>query len=108
VGFFEEFYTPEINVRHGLAHLRWCLDTAGTEVAALAMYNAGATRVRSAGTPHTTLNYISRILRRQRNIEKLFMIEYARLVEERNAAMVFGKMREPFPFRLSLLVPLGR
>ena len=76
-----DFYDPATNTRHGLAYLRWCLNMAGSDVAALAMYNAGITRVRSAGTPKSTLNYISRILRRQRGIEELFaerfMAEYA-------------------------------
>ena len=107
----EEFYDIEINARHGLAHLRWCLNTAGTEVAALAMYNAGATRVRSAGTPQSTLNYISRILSRQRDIEERFVLEYARLVQERSAEIeiiAVEPVEQEAPFRLSLLAPLGR
>ena len=105
----EEFYTPEINARHGLSHLRWCLNTAGTEVAALAMYNAGSNRVRSAGTPKSTLDYVSRILSRQRKIEKLFMAEYARIVEERNIVIeIVETIAHVAPFRMSLLSPLGR
>ena len=104
----DEFYDIEINTRNGLAYLRWCLNTAGTEVAALAMYNAGATRVREAGTPQSTLNYISRILRRQRNIEEQFMAKYVRIVEERSGTAEYEKSIEPAPFRLSLLAPLGR
>ena len=98
----DEFYDPTINTRNGLAHLRWCLDSAGTDVAALAMYNAGHARVRSTGTPKSTLDYISRILKRQRKIEDLFFVEYIRIVaankgNEGNAL-----------WRFSLLTPLGR
>ncbi|WP_052297696.1 transglycosylase SLT domain-containing protein [Leadbettera azotonutricia] len=45
----EDFYNPSINAWYGLSHLRWCLDNAGTEVAGLAMYNAGTGRVRNGG-----------------------------------------------------------
>ena len=77
----EDFFDPGINAARGLSHLRWCLNTAGTEVAGLAMYNAGTTRVRAAGTPKSTLDYISRILKRQRKIEELFIAEYARITQ---------------------------
>jgi hypothetical protein len=52
-----------------------CLDQASSEVAALAMYNAGLNRVRSGGAPERTLNYISRILRYKQGMEKLFQTE---------------------------------
>ena len=105
----EEFYDIEINTRHGLAYLRRCFNLAGTEVAALAMYNAGAARVSSAGTPQSTLNYISRILRRQRSIEEQFMAKYARIIQKRSVEIESCyEPIEPMPFRLSLLAPLGR
>ena len=99
----EDFYDLEINARHGLSHLRWCLNNAGTEVAGLAMYNAGTTRVRSAGTPKNTLDYISRILKQQRKIEGLFLAKYTRMVHANS-----GEEEQKPPFRLSLLTPLGR
>ncbi|MDR2758868.1 MAG: transglycosylase SLT domain-containing protein [Spirochaetaceae bacterium] len=71
-----DFFNPETNARHGMAHLRWCLDTAGSELAGLAMYNAGATRVRSDSTPQKTLNYISRIMDSRARIEEAFRVEY--------------------------------
>jgi hypothetical protein len=101
----EDFYNPGINARHGLAHLRWCLNTAGTEVAALAMYNAGTARVRSVGTPKHTLDYVSRILKRQRKIEELFIAEHSRIAE--NAETENEDKKRP-SFRLSLLTRLGR
>ena len=101
----EDFYDPGENARLGLAHLRWCLNTAGTEVAGLAMYNAGTVRVRSAGTPKKTLDYISRILKHQRKMEELFKAEYSRIARMESAD-TGGK--EKFSFRLSLLTPVGR
>ncbi|MCA1949868.1 MAG: transglycosylase SLT domain-containing protein [Treponema sp.] len=73
----EDFFNPDINSRYGVAHLRWCLDLAGSEVAGLAMYNAGTTRVRSDSTPKSTLDYISRIQNFQAGIDQLFQQELA-------------------------------
>ena len=104
----DEFYDAYENARHGISHFRWCLDTAGTEVAGLAMYNAGAGRVSSLGTPKGTLDYVSRILKRERKIEEHFMTEYYRIVQERsqeNTVTIEKKGKEPL--RLSLLTPLG-
>lgn len=68
----EEFYNPYINAKYGLSHLRFCLDRAGNEVAALAMYNAGTNRVRNNGAPQMTLNYISKIQSYREELEMLF------------------------------------
>jgi hypothetical protein len=43
-----------------------------TEIAALAMYNAGAGRVTASGAPKSTLDYISRILENKNKIENKF------------------------------------
>jgi hypothetical protein len=104
----EDFYDTDVNVRHGISHLRWCLNTAGTEIAALAMYNAGETRVRSVGTPKSTLDYVSRILKRQRKIEEHFADYYCRILEERIASIESAGKEEKVFFRFSLLAPLGR
>ena len=104
----EDFYDSNINASHGISHLRWCLNTAGTEVSALAMYNAGETRVRFVGTPKTTLDYVSRILKRQRKIEERFADYYCRVVEERNAPVELAEKEEKIVLRFSLLAPLGR
>lgn len=68
----EDFYDPEQNAKYGISQLKGCLDEAGNEVAALAMYNAGNGRVRRDATPKKTLNYISRILAYEQNISSLF------------------------------------
>jgi soluble lytic murein transglycosylase-like protein len=103
----DEFYDPARNAQNGLSHLRWCLDKAGTEVAALAMYNAGHNRVSSAGTPKSTLDYISRILKRGQRIEGLFMAEYVRIVQTASTETDTAANGEKKNLRLSLLSPLG-
>jgi hypothetical protein len=73
------FFDPRVNAWYGMGHLRHCLDSGGTEIAALAMYNAGSVRVKSAGTPKTTLDYIHRIMENRGKIENRFQ---ARLRQE--------------------------
>ncbi len=68
----EDFFNPFVSAKYGVSHLRFCLDTAGNDVAALAMYNAGTTRVRSNKTPQTTLNYVGNIIGYQKTLEELF------------------------------------
>lgn len=82
------FYDIEINARYGVGHLRHCLNIGGTEVSALAMYNAGAGRVRSTGAPFVTLNYISRILENRQRIESHFHSRLIREEELRIAASI--------------------
>jgi soluble lytic murein transglycosylase-like protein len=72
-----DFFDLGINAYYGMAHLRWCLDFGGSEVAGLAMYNAGTNRVNAGSTPRRTLDYVSRILEFRRGIESLFQVEYA-------------------------------
>ncbi|MDR3139330.1 MAG: lytic transglycosylase domain-containing protein [Treponema sp.] len=71
----EDFFNPSVNAYYALAHLRWCIDTGGSEISGLAMYNAGMTRVRQDGTPKNTLDYISRVLAYQNRIEEFFRSE---------------------------------
>jgi hypothetical protein len=72
----EDFFNPSTNAYYGMAHLRWCIDTGGSVIAGLAMYNAGTTRVRQGNTPKNTLDYISRVLEYQSRIEEFFRSEY--------------------------------
>lgn len=73
----KDFYNPETNAHFGLSHLSYCIDLSGNMVAALAMYNAGTTKVRSDMTPKRTLDYVSRILNYQDYLEKLFSQQVA-------------------------------
>ncbi|MDE5899511.1 MAG: transglycosylase SLT domain-containing protein [Treponemataceae bacterium] len=71
----EEFFDPAVSAKYGMAHLRFCLNVAGNEVSALAMYNAGTTKVRSNNTPQSTLNYVGKIMAYQEKLDRLFADE---------------------------------
>jgi len=73
------FFDVDKNAYYGIAHMRHCLNSGKNEVSALAMYNAGAGKVKTTGAPEVTLNYISRILENRRKIESRF---HARLIKE--------------------------
>jgi hypothetical protein len=77
-----DFYNPATNAYYGMGHLRWCLDTGGTEITALAMYNAGTNRVQSLGAPRKTLDYIYRVLEYRKRIEAAFYTEVAAMPRE--------------------------
>jgi hypothetical protein len=70
------FFDIEVNAMYGMSHLRHCLNVGGTEIAALAMYNAGTGKVGSAGAPKSTLDYIHRILGNRRRIESRFRADF--------------------------------
>lgn len=67
-----ELFDPSRNANEGIGYFRQVWDLSGNEVSALAMYNAGRTRVSQRGAPVITLSYISRILNYERNITSLF------------------------------------
>jgi hypothetical protein len=57
----EDFFTPEVNAFHGLRHLDWCLSVAESDEQALAIYNAGSSRVFRGQTPAITLRYVEKV-----------------------------------------------
>ena len=67
-----DFFDPYVSSKYGMSHLKFCLRSAGNEVSALAMYNAGTTRVRSNKTPQSTLNYVGKIMAYQKMLDQLF------------------------------------
>lgn len=71
----EDFFNPAVSAKYGMSHLRFCMNVAGNEVAALAMYNAGTNKVRADSTPQTTLNYVGKIMAYQDKLDKLFADE---------------------------------
>jgi len=87
-------YDPEINARYGLAHLRYCLDEGGNEVAALAMYNAGNGRVGRGATPRKTLDYVYRVLAYEGNIANLFEAKVASKVRKPLPVLAMGEREE--------------
>jgi hypothetical protein len=72
-----DFYNPEINARHGLMHLRFCLNEGKSEIVALAMYNAGTYGV-IRGTPYSTLKYVAQVMEYKENLEEKFQREVLR------------------------------
>ena len=86
-----EFFDVNTNARYGISHLRQCLDTGGSEISALAMYNAGAGRVSNTGAPKVTLDYISRILENRSRLESLF---HSMLIKEEEKRMMLEKIEE--------------
>ena len=78
----EEFYDPEISAKYGLQHLRYCLNLAGKEATALAMYNAGTVRVRRNNTPKSTLNYVDSIMRYKASLDEAFHDEIEKLYRQ--------------------------
>ncbi|MDR2134061.1 MAG: lytic transglycosylase domain-containing protein [Treponema sp.] len=86
----QAFFNPKVNAWYGMGHLRYCLDSGGSEIAALAMYNAGTGRVRSQGAPKQTLDYVHRILEYRNRIELDFELRVLRRIESKIAE---GKRR---------------
>ena len=84
------FFDPKVNAWHGMGHLRHCLDTGGTEIAALAMYNAGTGKIKTTGAPKVTLDYINRILENRRKIEIRFQNRLRHEAETRIAGSPAG------------------
>lgn len=70
-----EFYAAETSARFGMKHLRFCMNVAGNDLTAVAMYNAGVNRVRSDKTPASTLRYVSRIASYRANLQTAFAEE---------------------------------
>lgn len=82
----EQFFDPEVSAKFGMTHLRYCLDAAGDEITALAMYNAGAVRVRNNGTPQHTLNYVAQISKYRKSLDRQFAAEVASFYAEQPGA----------------------
>jgi soluble lytic murein transglycosylase-like protein len=76
-----DFFDPFVSTKYGMSHLKFCLNTAGNYVSALAMYNAGTSRVRSNKTPQTTLNYVGKIMAYQKMLDQLFEEQVASYFE---------------------------
>jgi hypothetical protein len=102
----QAFFNPELNANYGMSHLRHCLDIGGYEIAALAMHNAGTVRVRSTGTPKTTLDYISRILDNRNEIEGYFHEQETLYQEQLEALSEIIAEAEPVRPRFMPLMPL--
>jgi len=100
------FFNVQYNARYGISHLRYCLDFGGSEISALAMYNAGAGRVTSTGAPNVTLKYISRILENKSKIESRFHTMLIKEEEKRYAEKEQGSSQLQFNPTLRIISPL--
>lgn len=88
------FFDPYISAKQGLSFLHYCLETAGNEIGALAMYNAGPTSVKMNKTPQMTLNHIANITQYQKGLEELFkqeIIAFNEIQTQPLIAMVLSK-----------------
>ena len=90
-----DFFDPFVSSKYGMSHLKFCLNTAGNEVSALAMYNAGTGRVRSNKTPQSTLNYVGKIMAYQKMLDQLFSEQVASYFEtQRTPGIAVAYARE--------------
>jgi hypothetical protein len=101
----QAFFSSYSNSWHGMNHLRYCIDTGRSEIAALAIYNAGTGRVTSSGTPKSTLDYISRILENRNKIENSFSELKSWYQMQQIELETLGEIAEEKPER-QLLMPL--
>ncbi|TVQ22800.1 MAG: lytic transglycosylase domain-containing protein [Spirochaetaceae bacterium] len=68
----EDFFNIDVNTYHGLKYLRFCLDQGENDAQALAIYNAGLTRVIRGQTPASTLRYVDGVLSYQARLRARF------------------------------------
>ncbi len=85
-------FDPTRNAQTALDYFGECLKKGKNEVTALAMYNAGHSRVSGRGTPRATLDYIARIQKYRQNLMDLFL---ARILSTRES-------RTPMDSKLAL------
>lgn len=82
----KDFFNPAISAKYGMQHLRLCLKVAnGNAALALAMYNAGATKVSNNKTPQTTVAYIGKIFGYREKLERLFAQEVTPYVDTKSS-----------------------
>ncbi|MCR5387449.1 MAG: transglycosylase SLT domain-containing protein [Treponema sp.] len=78
----DDFYSPVVSAQYGMRHLRFCRAIAGDDLIAVAMYNAGVTRVKNNQTPKSTLAYVSNIARYRASLDVEFEKEVISLYED--------------------------
>ncbi len=83
-----DFFDPRISAKYGMIHLRYCMDVAGNEITALAMYNAGTTRVKNNNTPQHTLNYVAKIQNYRGKLETMFANEVLAFYDNANTTAI--------------------
>lgn len=86
-----EFFDPNVSAKYGMIHLRWCMDIAGNEVTALAMYNAGTARVKANKTPQHTLNYVGLIQKYRTSLDEKFSSEIVAFYGNAGTSLAMNK-----------------
>jgi hypothetical protein len=84
-----DFFNPEVSAGYGMKHLRYCMNVAGNDLTALAMYNAGVTRVRKDQTPKSTLIYVSNIVSYKGALDRAFEEEVVKYCTEDDSIVSF-------------------
>ncbi len=94
-----EFFNTRTSARYGINHLRHCMDIGGNEKTGLAIYNAGAARVKNNRTPARTVKYVNNIIRYRNNLERNFMSDVVAVVGEGSTgALAMAKQPEIYEF----------
>lgn len=78
----EDFFNPEISARHGTEYLAFAFSRTSDPRTAVAIYNAGPSRVLAGRTPASTLVYVTRIMEYREALEW----EFRRFVKARYPA----------------------
>lgn len=86
-----EFFDPKVSAKYGMSHLRYCMDIAGNEITALAMYNAGTSRVKQNKTPQHTLNYVAKISNYRGYIDSKFSTEVLAFYENPSSTSALAR-----------------
>ncbi|MGM0675108.1 MAG: lytic transglycosylase domain-containing protein [Spirochaetota bacterium] len=68
----DDFFHPEVNARHGTDYLRFCLDYGRDHRTAVAIYNAGLSRVRENSIPESTQKHVERVMAYKSSLERQF------------------------------------
>ncbi len=67
-----DFFDTDTNARYAMRHLVYCFSVGEEVTTALAVYNAGASRVLAGRTPESTKRYVERIVRYRAQLESDF------------------------------------
>ena len=67
-----DFFDIDTNARYAMRHLVYCFSVGEEVTTALAIYNAGASRVLAGRTPESTKRYVERIVRYRAQLESDF------------------------------------
>jgi len=86
-----EFFDPKVSAKYGMSHLRYCMDVAGNDITALAMYNAGTSRVKQNKTPQHTLNYVAKISNYRGRLESRFSTEVLSFYSNSTSTPILAK-----------------